>query len=275
MRNLWLFISKYNALFLFCLFFTTSLALLLNNNSYQRAWTLGVFGQFIGEVYERVTFFKNYLHLEEVNTSLAQENARLKNELRSSFLIDSAENHVVLDSIRKQQYIYIVARVVNNSIHQQNNYLIINRGSKHGIRKGMGVTGPDGIVGIVRDVTENFARVQSVLHTESRFSASVDGSIGSLVWDEGSLNSKIAILKDIPSHVKVKPNDPVTTSGYSLFPMGIQMGHVKRVGLKGGNSFLDIEIMLSTDFSSLQYVYVINNLLAREQQAIEYQTQIP
>ncbi len=275
MRNLWLFISKYNAFFLFCLFFNTSLTLLLNNNSYQRAWTSGVSGQFIGEVYERATFFKNYLHLEEVNISLAQENARLKNELKSSFLIDSAEKHIVRDSIRKQQYIYIVARVVNNSIHQQNNYLIINRGSKHGIRKGMGVTGPDGIVGIVRDVTENFARVQSVLHSESRFSASVDGGIGSLVWDEGSLNSKIAILKDIPSHVKVKPNDPVTTSGYSLFPIGIQIGHVKRVGLKGGNSFLDIEVVLSTDFSSLQYVYVINNVLAREQQAIESQTQTP
>ena len=248
---------------------------MLNNNSYQRAWTSGVSGQFIGEVYERATFFKNYLHLEEVNTSLVQENARLKIELKSSFLIDSAEKHIVRDSIRKQQYIYIVARVVNNSIHQQNNYLIINRGSKHGIRKGMGVTGPDGIVGIVRDVTENFARVQSVLHSESRFSASVDGGIGSLVWDEGSLNSKIAILKDIPSHVKVKPNDPVTTSGYSLFPIGIQIGHVKRVGLKGGNSFLDIEVVLSTDFSSLQYVYVINNVLAREQQAIESQTQTP
>ncbi len=275
MRNLWLFISKYNAFFLFCLFFIASLSLLLNNNSYQKAWTLGISHQFIGEIYERVNFFKNYLHLEEVNNSLALENTRLKNELKSSYLIDTVEKHIVRDSTRKLQYIYIVARVVNNSIHQQNNYLIINRGSKHGIKRGMGVTGPDGIVGIIRDVTENFARVQSVLHTESRFSASVNGSIGSLVWGERSLNSKIAILKDIPSHIKVKPNDLVVTSGYSLFPMGIKIGHVKRVGLKGGNSFLDIEVVLSTDFSSLQYVYVINNKLAQEQQAIEAQTQNP
>lgn len=275
MRNLWIFISKYNAFFLFCVFFIISLALLLNNNSYQRAWTLNISNQFIGRIYEQTSYFKNYLQLEEVNRSLALENARLKNELKSSFMTDRAEKHVVTDSLKRQQYTYIVARVVNNSIHQQNNYIVINRGTKHGIERGMGVTGPSGIVGIVRDVSENFARIQSLLHSESRFSAMVDGSIGSLVWDGGNMSSKIATLKDVPSHVKVKPGDAITTSGYSLFPMGLPIGKVKRTGLKGGNSFLDIEVALSTDFSSVQYVYVVNNLLAKEQQAIEAQPQTP
>jgi len=236
---------------------------------------LNVSNQFIGRIYEQTSYFKNYLHLEEVNNSLALENARLKNELRSSFLIDRAEKHIVTDSVRKQQYSYIVARVVNNSIHLRNNYLIINRGTRHGVERGMGVTGPDGIVGVVREVSENFARVQSVLHAESRFSANVNGSIGSLVWEEENMDSKTATLKDVPGHVKVKPGDLVTTSGYSLFPMGIRIGTVKRTELKSGNSFLDIEVTLSTDFSSLQYVYVVNNLLAKEQQAIEAQPQMP
>lgn len=275
MRNLWIFISKYNAFFLFCVFFIISLALLFNNNSYQRAWTLNISNQFIGRIYEQTSYLKNYLQLEEVNRSLALENARLKNDLKSSFMTDRADKHVVTDSLKRQQYTYIVARVVNNSIHQQNNYIVINRGTKHGIERGMGVTGPSGIVGIVRDVSENFARIQSLLHSESRFSAMVDGSIGSLVWDGGNMSSKIATLKDVPSHVKVKPGDPVTTSGYSLFPMGLPVGKVKRTGLKGGNSFLDIEVALSTDFSSVQYVYVVNNLLAKEQQAIEAQPQTP
>jgi rod shape-determining protein MreC len=275
MRNLWIFVSKYNAFFLFCIFFIISLTLLLNNNTYQRAWTLNVSNQFIGRIYEQTSYFKNYLHLEEVNNSLALENARLKNELRSSFLIDRAEKHIVTDSVRKQQYSYIVARVVNNSIHLRNNYLIINRGTRHGVERGMGVTGPDGIVGVVREVSENFARVQSVLHAESRFSANVNGSIGSLVWEEENMDSKTATLKDVPGHVKVKPGDLVTTSGYSLFPMGIRIGTVKRTELKSGNSFLDIEVTLSTDFSSLQYVYVVNNLLAKEQQSIEAQPQMP
>jgi rod shape-determining protein MreC len=61
----------------------------------------------------------------------------------------------------------------------------------------------------------------------------------------------------------------VVTSGYSLFPSGIEIGRVTRTGLKGGDSFLNIELWLSTDFSNLQYVYVINNLLAQEQKDLE------
>ena len=245
--------------------------MLVSNNNYQKAWSIQASDQIIGKTYEEVNVFKNYLHLEEVNSSLAQENTRLRNELKSSFLIDSVQQHVAKDANGKRQYIYIVARVVNNSIHRENNYLTINKGDKHGVKRGMGIIGPDGIVGIVRSVSDNFSRVQSVLHSESRFSASVNGSIGSLVWDEGNINAKVAILKDIPSHIKIKVGDPIITSGYSLFPAGIPVGKVKRLRLKGGNSLLDVEVLLATDFSSLQYVYVVNDVLANEQQELEAQ----
>lgn len=275
MRNLWLFISKYNAFFLFSVFLITSLVILVSNSNYQKTWSSEVTDQIVGDTYEQINSFKNYIHLEDVNVSLAQENARLRNELKSSLLIDSVEKRTVKDSTTKQQYIYIVARVVNNSIHRENNYLTINRGKKHNIKKGMGVIGPSGIVGIVRNVSENFSRIQSVLHSESRFSASINGSIGSLVWGEDNVNAKFAILKDIPSHIKIKIGDPIITSGYSLFPAGIPIGKVHRLRLKGGNSLLDVEVELATDFSSLQYVYVINDILAREQQELEAQTQTP
>ena len=126
-----------------------------------------------------------------------------------------------------------------------------------------------GIVGIVLNVSQHFSTIQSVLHSDTRISASVNGNIGSLVWGEGSTDPRLARLRDIPNHVIVKKGNRVITSGYSLFPSGIEIGRVTRTGLKGGDSFLDIEIYLSTDFSKLQYVYVINNLLAEEQKELE------
>jgi rod shape-determining protein MreC len=48
MRNLWLFISKYNAFFLLVIFFTISLILLINNNSYQRASVWNSSNQVVG-----------------------------------------------------------------------------------------------------------------------------------------------------------------------------------------------------------------------------------
>lgn len=269
MRNLWIFISKYNAFFLLVIFVIVSFILLVNNNSFQRASAWNSSNQLIGRSYERVNAFTSYLSLGRTNDSLAAENARLKNQLKTSLFDDSVVHGTVKDTIAQQQYTYIVAKVVNNSVHQKNNYITINRGLMHGIKKGMGVISDKGIVGIVLNVSQHFSTIQSVLHNDTRISASVNGNIGSLVWGEASTDPRLALLRDIPNHVIVKKGNRVITSGYSLFPSGIEIGRVTRTGLKGGESFLDIEIYLSTDFSKLHYVYVINNLLAEEQKELE------
>lgn len=269
MRNLWIFISKYNAFFFFVIFFIISIVLLVSHNSYQRASVWNSSNSIIGEAYQQADQFTSYLKLGATNDSLAKENARLRNMLKSSFFNDSIVRGSFNDTTYHQQYRYIVAKVVNNSINRQNNYLTINRGTKHGVKRGMGVLGPSGVVGIVRDVSENFARIQSLLHSQTRISAAVNGNIGSLVWGEGNYNPTIAILKDVPNHVVLKRGNKVITSGFSLFPAGIDIGTVIQADQNDGNSFLNIEVKLSTDFSTLQYIYVVTNLYATEQQSLE------
>jgi len=274
MRNLWLFISKYNAFFLLVIFFTISLILLINNNSYQRASVWNSSNQVVGTAYERVNEFSSYLVLGKTNDSLAAENARLRNLLKSSYYDDSVKKVIVRDSVLKQQYTYTVARVINNSVHQKNNYLTINRGIKHGIKKGMGVIAASGVVGIVLNVSENFSTVRSLLHTETKISASVDGNIGSLVWGEGNYDSRFALLKDIQSHLTIKKGARVITSEFSLFPPGTNIGYVSESDTRDGNSALNIQVKLDTDFAKLQYVYVIINLLSEEQLNLEAQNKV-
>jgi rod shape-determining protein MreC len=274
MRNLWLFISKYNAFFLFIIFFTISLILLINNNSYQRASVWNSSNQIVGQAYERVNKFSSYLVLGETNDSLATENARLRNLLKSSYYDDSLKQVTVKDSTLKQQYTYTVARVINNSVHQKNNYLTINRGSKHGIKKGMGVISSSGVVGIVLNVSANFSTVRSLLHTETKISASVDGNIGSLVWGEGNYDSRFALLKDIQSHLTIRKGARVITSEFSLFPPGTNIGYVSESNTRDGNSALKIKVKLDTDFTKIQYVYVIINLLSEEQLVLEAQNKV-
>ena len=274
MRNLWLFISKYNAFFLLIIFFTISLIILVNNNSYQRASVWNSSNQIVGSTYERISKFSNYLILGKTNDSLAAENARLRDLLKSSFYSDNIKRVTIRDTVLKQQYTYTIARVINNSVHQRNNYITINRGKKHGIEKGMGVTSSSGIVGIIINVSENFATIRSLLHTETKISVSVDANIGSLVWGEGNFDARYAILKDIQSHLLVKKGARVVTSEFSLFPPGTNIGTVSKTGVKGNDSSLDIEVKLDTDFASLQYVYVINNMLSKEQLSLEASNKI-
>ncbi|TZF82068.1 rod shape-determining protein MreC [Pedobacter sp. BS3] len=271
MRNLWIFISKYNAFFLFVIFFVTALILTIKNNSYQRASVLNSSNQVIGEAYRNVNAFKSYLRLGAVNDSLARENARLRNQLKSSFYNDSIAGNSVKDTLYKQQYTYIVARVVNNSIHQKNNYITINRGKRQGVQKGMGVICGTGVVGIVLNVSDNFASVRTILHSETKISASIagTGAFGSLVWGDNNYDPQKAVLEDIPNHITVKPGAQIVTSGYSLFPAGLPIGKVIKTGVIGGNNFLNIEVKLSTDFATLEYVYVVNNLFSTEQAQLE------
>lgn len=273
MRNLWIFISKYNNFFLFILFFSICIALIVKNNSFQRASTFNSSNSFIGGIYQKVDDFTQYLNLKQTNKYLSEENAYLRSQLKTSKYSKLVEQDSVLDSLGQTQYTYIVSRVISNSIHQKNNYLTINRGSEEGIEKGMGVISSHGIVGIVLNVSPHFATVQSLLHADTRVSASLANSnaFGSLVWGTENYDSRKAILKDIPNHVKVRPGEEVVTSGFSLFPPGIAIGKVIKTG-KSGDSFLDIEIKLNNDFASLQYVYVIKDQFSGEKQQLEKDT---
>ncbi|HEX8376489.1 MAG TPA: rod shape-determining protein MreC [Pedobacter sp.] len=278
MRNLLIFISKYNAFFFFVIFFIISIALVLQKNSYQRASAFNSSNIVIGQAFERYNTLEKYLRLAQINDSLVQENARLRQNSKSSFYKDTVEQRTFKDTTTLQQYTYLVAEVVNNSIHQKNNTITVNKGDRHGIKKGMGVICSSGIVGIVDNVSSHYATIKSLLHQDTRISARIteNQAFGSLVWGQENYNPQIATLKDIPNHVDVKRGHHVVTSGYSsLFPAGIPIGRVLVSRKRNGEISSDIKIKLSTDFSTLAYVYIIKSSLAAEKQSLEAQTLVP
>jgi len=271
MRNLWIYISKHNAVILFFIFFASSFLLLINNNSFQRASTWNSSNEWVASQYQKVQDLKDYLRLRAINDSLASENGRLLNLLPQRDSSKTKGLTKVVDTVSNQQYSYYTAKVINNSVRQKNNYITIDKGALQGIKKGMGVLGPNGVVGIVLNVSPKFATIQSLLHSETRISASLAGNraFGSLVWGAGNFNSAYAVLQDIPNHLKVKAGEKVVTSGYSLFPSGIPIGTVSQTGVKGGENFLSIEVKLATNFATLSYVYVVNNAFGNEQKVLE------
>lgn len=272
MRNLWIFINRYNAFFFFIIFFTIGIVLTVKNNAYQRSITLNSTNEVVGQAYEKLNVFKKYMNLGQVNDSLAAENAKLYTLLLKMKNIDSAKNITVRDTATHQQYTYLAARVIKNSITLRNNIITINKGSLDGIQKDMAVISPQkGVVGFIRDVSEHLATIQSLLHKDTKVSVNVKktNALGSLVWGEKNFNYQKAYIKDIPNHFKVNLGDTVVTSGFGSFPPGIPVGRVSNAGIATGDNFLTIEINLFNDFSTLQYVYVIKDKFAEEQKALE------
>lgn len=271
MRNLWIFISRYNAFFFFIIFFTLGVILTVKNNAYQRSITLNSTNEIIGNTYQRLNIIKSYLNLGKVNDSLAQENAKLKTALLAVNNIDSTKTIAVIDSIHQQQYVLFSAKVIKNSITLRNNIITINKGTLDGVVKDMAVISPNkGVVGFVQDVSEHLATVRTLLNKNTLISVNIkkNNAFGSLVWGDDNFDYRKAYVKEIPNHFNIKVGDTIITSGAGGFPKGIEVGKVSRTGITG-DSFLSLEIKLSNNFSTLQYVYLIKDRLAIEQKKLE------
>jgi len=192
--------------------------------------------------------------------------AQLKNKIETN-KIDLS------DSISGVKFTYSTARIINNSINKQNNYITLNAGSNEGIQREMGVITKDGVVGIVASVSNNFSTVISLLNTNLKVSAKHKrtGFYGSLYWD--GLNYREVILSEIPQHVNLVEGDTIVTSGYSsIFPPDIPLGTIKEFDLKGGNFYI-VKVKLLSDFKRLDYVCIIKSHLAAERKIIENEKQ--
>lgn len=273
MRNLISFITKYSFFFLFLIFEVFAFSLLFRNNHFQRTSFLNSTNSITGSVYKNYSELSDYVNLKEVNEALSEENKELRKFQIESFERLFGENILVKDTIFKRKYLYTKAKVINNSVNRQNNYLTLNVGALNGIKSGMGVIGPQGVVGVVKNVSDNFASVLSVLHRESGTSAKLQrtGYFGSLKWD--GVDYRKAKLKDIPNHVDLRIGDLVITSGYSAtYPEGITIAAIESFEKPEGENFYDIQVRLINDFKRLSHVYVIKNKTSLEQLELEEET---
>ena len=204
---------------------------------------------------------RQLFYLRKTNAALQAENAELRALVAMSHVPLAEADTTVQDSLYRQLYTYLPAQILYNSTDLKNNYLLLNVGSRDGVFPGMAVIAPQGIVGIVKDVSSHFASVLSILHSQSKVSVrlSSEAYSGSLYWDGRA--SDMVELDEIPSHVVVRKGEKVVTSGYSLFfPAGIEVGRVVDVISKPGDEFQRLSVRLVRDFKALDRVYVVKNL---------------
>lgn len=294
MKGLLILLKKVFPFIFFLLLEIVSLVLIFQNNRYQRSLLYAhineltiSFGKFSKQV-------SGYFTLAGENEKLARQNAELWSMLsRAQGLTDTLPTKPFAPKIFKQdsllatqdvvhsktslssrtpEYKYRAARVVNSTLYRQRNFITLNVGRADGVRPDMGVVSESGVVGIVVNVSSHYAIVASLLNKEIRISSKIarTGHVGSLMWTGTSANE--GMLSEIPQHVNARMNDTIVTSGYStIFPKGIVVGIVKKVRQNKG-TFSDIYINFTTDFSNLDYVYVVETLHASERLELEKKT---
>lgn len=271
MRGLIRYLLKNYAFLLFLLLEVISFTLIFSYNRYQRVKYLNSSNSVTASIYSSFNAVGSYFSLAAVNGKLAKENAYLKSvisdfpyaNLLQDSIIESAE---ITDSL----YRYISARVINNSVNQQNNYITLNKGRKHGIKTDQGIINSEGIVGVITNVSESFSVGFSILNKRWGASARLkkSGTFGPLSWD--GYDSEYVNLNGIPFHVELAIGDTVVTSSYSsAFPEDIMIGTVHSIDQPSGENYYKIVVKLAVDFRALSYVDVIGNLKVDEIKTLE------
>lgn len=257
------FLIRNKSFLLFLLLFCLSLFFTIQSHSYHRSKFINSANFLTGGIYESVNNINQYFNLKEENAKLLEENNRLKsilfnekNELKENFSLDSS---------LANQFKLTPAKVYKNSFAATNNYLTINKGKRDSIQEDFGVITSKGIVGIIDNTSNKYARVLSILNSNSRVNAQLKNSdhFGSLRWNGES--PQIVQLVDIPKQAPIKVGDSVITGGLStIFPKGIPIGSVVSFALDQTENYYNVEISLFNDMTSIGHVYVIRNRDATE-----------
>jgi rod shape-determining protein MreC len=250
------------------------------NQTYEAAYSNAAHSV-TGGIEKKYNNIQYFFDLKSTNKELVAENAALRSALslynRNADSLHLDQIYTLIDTLHVdstgaiRKYQYFEAKVVNNSLTNENNFITIEKGSKQGVKKDMAVAGPKGIVGQVVAVSPNYSLVMSLLNHNSRVSGMLKANkvAGFIEWDGKYPN--ILNLNNIPKRTKVKKGDTVITSNLSEnFPQDLMIGRVVQIEeLDPSSNFYQIKVLTGTDFYNLQYVYVIKNQYTTEQKILE------
>ncbi len=270
MRNLIEFLARQHHWFVFVLLEAISLTLLFSYNNYQSSVWFSSANVVVGRIYDWSSQLEHFFSLTKVNEELTARNIALEekiSDLSEKLTTVTKDSSYVKDSLLLpvQEMKLIPAKVVSNSIIRPDNLMTINKGSKDGVKKDMGVVCGTGVVGIVYLVSPQYSVVIPLLNTKSNISCKIENReyFGYLIWQGGATN--IAYLDDIPRHARFKLNENIVTSGYSsIFPPGIKVGKILHVYNSADGVSYRLSVKLSTNFSTLRDVSVVDNTAMKE-----------
>jgi len=251
------FIAKHTAYLYFLLYCSLSIAIM----QLERKETLDMIRErglaINAAVAEQLSGLWSLFTLKQNNERLFLQNARLMSKLlqQGVALRDIEDKQSLVENRADEMSRFTIARVVDRRFSATDNMLIIDAGKNNGITKNMSVMTPDGLVGRIIEVSDNYAKVLPIINRNLKVSVVTDSTRtnGLLSWSNG--NERIAHIEHVPVSGTLLVGEGVSTSDYSTFACrGIPVGTIERIAKD--KLFYNVDIRLGVDFSSLNQVMV-------------------
>ncbi len=265
MRNLIAFLQRFRLFLVFIVLQIIALTMMVNMTVYANLQFLSTTSKINAGIFSWRRSVDKHFYLETQNGRLARENAYLRAHLKqSNYQIERGISYIE-DTSYRRKYKYIPGTVIQSTYDKRNNYMTIDLGSKHGVKRGEGVISTSGVVGIVHMVGENYSLVKTVLSQNINQDVMLEknGAFGLMKWDQKS--PRVIQIEGINSDIYFKKWVKVVTRGSAgVFPKGIPVGKVKYRKKMEDRPLWYIDVILTTDFRTIQQIYVVKNLDQKE-----------
>ena len=221
-----------------------------------------------------IDFYLRYETVKADNETLLKENIELNEKLRNyDILVEENKSLTEMFSFknRRNEYNYVGANIIGNSGGGIITSYTIDIGSKDGVKKGMAVMTPDGIVGQVTDVALTYSLVETLssenvsIHVTTVENAE---NTGILVGYQGADKKQMAKINYLPIDSSIKEGDSIVTSGLGKFyPPNIFVGTVTKIIEDKGNLMKTAIIETKVNFKGIQSLYII---IPKDSESVEY-----
>jgi rod shape-determining protein MreC len=205
--------------------------------------------------------FQEYLflvHLQRENLMLKQRIAELQKENHQTkeMALANERLHKLLQFRERVSSSVIAAEVIGQDPSSWFKSVTLNKGEKDGLRKGMAVIAPEGVIGQILKTAPHYSTVLLITDYNSAIDSIIRRTRAKAIV-EGKGENRCQ-LKYLLRTEEVIVGDVVVTSGLSgNFPKGLMVGEVRKVDKKGHGVFQYAELVPGVDLTKLEEVLVI------------------
>jgi rod shape-determining protein MreC len=197
------------------------------------------------------------------------ENENLRNQVReltwenNRLREQSSENERLQDLLDfkeryKDDYTLLGARIISRAPDALSNTLVVDRGSRDGVKKNMVAVSHAGLVGKVVAVGSNTAEILLLLDREAAAGALIQDTRTPGVVEGTEDEHGLLRMVSLPYDAKPKKGETVVTSGMGgIYPAGLPIGKITKIEDSGVNVFAQVEPFV--DFSHLEELFLITD----------------
>jgi rod shape-determining protein MreC len=220
---------------------------------FQRAATFAV--KTVQGTFQQYVFLVN---LEKENRVLKQKIAELQeeNHRMKEMKLTNERMRQLLQFREKNSPSMIGAEVIGQDPSSWFKSVTIDKGEGDGVKKGMAVISPTGVIGQVLKTAPHYATVLLVTDYNSAIDCIVQRTRAKAIV-EGKGENRCQ-LKYLLRADEAAVGDVVVTSGLGgNFPKGLMVGEIKKIDKRGHGVFQYAELVPSVDLTQLEEVFVI------------------